>query len=151
MEMQAQHGPDQRDKPRAGTNRRQPIRLNSSIWKSRITWTTSGWEISGSRRGHGGTERVVERGTRRDEERKQGVKTLGEARVRNQYSRMNLKLSFKGSVEMQAQNWSDLLDKLRAGSDEDRSVRPRLAKEAREPDPRGANRVLEAYVAIFSR
>ena len=66
----------------------------------------------------------MERGTRRDEERKQGVKTLGEARVRNQYSRMNLKLSFKGSVEMQAQNWSDLLDKLRAGSDEDRSVRP---------------------------
>ena len=66
----------------------------------------------------------MERGTRRDEERKQGVKMPGEVGARNRQSRMNLKLILRGSVEMQAQHGPDRLDKRRAGWDEDRSARP---------------------------
>ena len=77
-----------------------------------------------------------------------GDKLAGGVKAR---SRRNLKLSLRGCVEKLPQHRPARLNKPRVRSDEDRSVRPRLAQEAREPDPRGANRVLEAYVSIFSR
>ena len=67
---------------------------------------------------------VMERETRPDTEREQGVKTPREAEARNWQSRSNLKLSLRGSVEKQAQHGPDRLNKPTAGSGEDRSGRP---------------------------
>ena len=49
---------------------------------------------------------------------------LGEAGAKKQKSRKNLKLSLRGSVEIQAQHGPDRLHKLRAGSDENCLARP---------------------------
>ena len=48
----------------------------------------------------------------------------------HQRKRRNLKLTFSGSVETQAQNGPDRLKKPRAGSDEAGSARPGLVEEA---------------------
>ena len=79
------------------------------------------------------TEEVEERGTKGVEMCVPGDKLAGGAEPRNEQSRKNLKLSWRGSVEKQAQHGPDRMNKLRAESDEDQSARP---------DRRGAGRPL---------
>ena len=65
--------------------------------------------------GKGHTSKQADRGIERVEERERGMKP-GETRAKNRKSVKNLKLSLRGSVEIQAQHWSDRLHKPRTGS-----------------------------------
>ena len=70
----------------------------------------------------------MESGTGWDKEREQGVKMLEEVGARNRQSRVNLKLSLRGSVEQASSTWGNRLNKSRARSE--KTVRPKADRSA---------------------